>query len=142
MKLLNELVVFVYYLCIIILTIILISLIFGIIVKRILLESNHKTKYYYLELIVVWGILIIISIYVKYNFSQYSKNTIKIYVEKHDSDYKDLLDLSEQIDKLSKFDIVIIVGFLIVYFNSYQHTQKEKLNLLNEDIELFIDFFM
>ena len=142
MKLLNEFIIFVYYACIIILTIVLLSYIFGIVIGRVLLDSNHKTRFYYLELIIVWGILIILSIYFKYNFNAYSKKTIKIYVEKNDTDYKDYADLSDQLDKLSKFDIVIIVGFLIVYFNSIQHTQEKKLNLLNEDIGIFTDLFI
>jgi hypothetical protein len=142
MRLLNEFIVFVYYSCIIILTIILLSYIFGIVIGRILSESNHKTKYYYLELIGVWVILIFISIYIKHYFNEYGKKTIKIYVEKHDSDYKDWSDKSDQIEQLGKFDIVIIVGFIIVYFYSYQHTQEEKLGLLNEDIGFFTDLFV
>lgn len=142
MKLLNEFIIFVYYACIVVLTIILLSYIFGIVIGRVLLSSNDKTKYYYLELIVVWGILIIISIYFKYNFNTYSKKTIIVYMEKHDSDHKDSPDLSEQIDKLVKFDIIIIVGFFIVFLNSFQHTHKEKLTFLNEDIGFFTDLFI
>ena len=142
MKLINEFIVFVYYFCVILFTITFLSYIFGIVVGRILLESNINTRYYYLELITVWGILIIFSFYFKFNFNKYSKKTITTYVEKHDNDYKDYDDLSEQIEKFSKFDIVIIVGFLIVYFNSYQHTQNEKLKLLNEDIGFFSDLFV
>ena len=142
MNLLNEFIVFIYYTCIVILTIILISYIFGIVVKRILLESNHKTRYYYLEFITVWVILIIVSVYLKYNFKTYSKKTITTYVEKHDNDYIDYIDLSEQIDKLEKFDVIIIVGFLIVFLNSFHHTQTEKLNLLNEDIGFFSELFI
>lgn len=141
MKLINQFMVFIYYSCIILLTILFLSYIFGIVIGRILFESN-KTRYYYLELIVVWSILIIFSFYFKYNFNSYSKKTIVTYVEKHDNDYKDYGDLSDQIEKLSKFDIVFIVGFLIVYFNSYQHTQKEKIKLLNEDIGFFTDLFI
>lgn len=142
MKLINEFIVFVYYFCVILFTITFLSYIFGIVVGRILLESNINTRYYYLELISVWGILIIFSFYFKFNFNKYSKKTITTYVEKHDNDYKDYDDLSDQIEKFSKFDIVIIVGFLIVYFNSYQHTQNEKLKLLNEDIGFFSDLFV
>lgn len=142
MKLINEFIVFVYYFCVILFTITFLSYIFGIVVGRILLESNINTRYYYLELISVWGILIIFSFYFKINFNKYSKKTITTYVEKHDNDYKDYDDLSDQIEKFSKFDIVIIVGFLIVYFNSYQHTQNEKLKLLNEDIGFFSDLFV
>ena len=142
MKLINEFIVFVYYFCVILFTITFLSYIFGIVVGRILLESNINTRYYYLELITVWGILIIFSFYFKFNFNKYSKKTITTYVEKHDNDYKNYDDLSDQIEKFSKFDIVIIVGFLIVYFNSYQHTQTEKLKLLNEDIGFFSDLFV
>lgn len=142
MKLLNEYIVFIYYTCIVIITIIFLSYLFGIVIGRILLGSNHKTRYYYLELITVWGILITVSLYLKHNFKIYSKNTITTYVEKHDNDYIDYADLSNQIDKLEKFDIIIIVGFLIVFFNSFHHTYKEKLGLLNEDIGFFTDLFI
>lgn len=142
MELINKFVVFIYYSCIILFTITFLSYIFGIVIGRILLETNNRTRYYYLELIAVWGILLIFSFYFKYNFNKYSKKTITIYVEKHDKDYRDYDDLSEQIEKFSKFDIIIIVGFLIVYFNSNQHAQNEKLKLLNEDIGFFTDLFV
>ena len=142
MKLINEFVIFVYYTCIILITVTFLSWIFSVVIGRILLESNHKTRFYYCELIMVWMILLFFSFYFKYNLNNYSKNTIKTYVEKYDDDYKDYNDLSDQIEKFIKFDIVIIVGFLIVYFNSYQHTQSEKIKLLNEDISFFTDIFI
>jgi hypothetical protein len=142
MKLTNKFIVFVYYTCVILITVTFLSWIFGIIIGRILLEPNHKTRYYYIELIMVWGILLIFSFYIKYNFNNYTKKTILTYVEKHDNDYKDYNDLSDQIEKFTKFDIVIIIGFLLVYFNSYQHTQTEKFKLLNEDIGFFTDMFI
>lgn len=142
MKLLNEFIIFIYYLSIILLTIILLSFIFGIVMSRVLTESNHKTKFYYLELISVWIILITLSVYIKYNFRIYSKKTITIYVEKNDNDYNNFNDLVEQIDEFAKFDIIIIVGFIIVFLNSYQHSQNEKIKLLNEDLGFFIDLFV
>lgn len=144
MKFHNKIIIFIYYFSIIILTIILLSFVFGIVTKRLFLESNAhtNTKYYYLELVIVWLILIMLSAHIKYNFSQYSRKTINIYMEKNDHDYLNNDDLTNQINALVKFDLTIIVGFLIVFINSHQHTHKEKLNLLNEDIGLFSDLFI
>ena len=142
MKILNKFIIFIYYFCVIILTVILLSYIFGIVVGRIFFESNHKTKYYYLELITVWGILLIVSIYIKFNFNTYGKKNITVYMEKNDTNYIDYNDLSDQINELEKFDIIIIIGFLIVFFNSFHHSQTKKLSLLNEDIGFLFDLFI
>ena len=140
MRTINKILIFIYYTCIIILTVILLSFIFKIVIGRLLTNSNipSRTTYYYLELITVWGILITISLYIKYNISQYSKSTITTLVEKN-GENKSYFDLYTDVEELASFDIIIIVGFLIVFLNSYQHTYTEKMSLLNEDIGLFSD---
>ena len=141
MKIINQIFIFIYYVCVIVLTITLLSGIFNIVIGRLLTKSDSKTKYYYIELISVWVILIAVSSYIKYNISSYSKKTITTLVKKNGEE-KNYNDLYVDFEQLEKFDVIIIVGFLVVFLNSGLHTMTEKMSLLNEDIGLFSDIFI
>ena len=127
--------IFIYYFCIIILTMILFRFVFRVVTNRLLDSNSSKTKYYYLEIIGIWIILLIGMIYIKYNLNQFSKKNITKYVES-----KELLKSYDEyyleIDDLVKFDTIIIIGFIIIFFSSLHNSFKEKLKLLNEDLAI------
>ena len=140
MKIQNKLLVFVYFFCIIVITMILFSFIFNVITKRLFGSGPFKTKIYYLEMFGVWLILAYIMFNIRTNINNYSIKEITKYVktngETDDYDY-----LYDEIDELGKFALVLIIGLFIIFVGSQQHTYKDKLKLLNEDIALIGESF-
>lgn len=149
MKTINKIGIFVYYLCVILITILLVSFVFDIVIRRLVVSEEAKQnsmlkthpKYFYFELIVVWVLLFILSIYAKYQLNEWSKKKVTTFVEKN-GENKNYSDLYKEVEYLAKVDIIIIVGFLIVMFGSNSHSVGEKMALINEDIGLFADTFI
>lgn len=150
MKIINKIFIFIYYVCVILITLVLMSFVFDIVIRRLALpnmynstntDSNTKSIYFYMELVGIWVGLICLTIWIKYNINQWSKKKITALVEKNGETLK-YDDLYSEVDHLVKIDIVVIVGFLIVVFNSNSYTIKEKITLLNEDIGLFVETFI
>ena len=140
MKLYNELLVFVYFFCIIVISMILFSFIFNIITKRLFVQNPVKSKLYYLEIFGIWLILVYVMFNIITNVNKYSKKEITKYV-KSNGEINDYDYLYNEIDELGKFSMVLIIGFFIIFIGSQQHTFKEKLKLLNEDIGLIAETF-
>ena len=140
MKLYNELLVFVYFFCIIVISMILFSFIFNIITKRLFVQNPVKSKLYYLEIFGIWLILVYVMFNIRTNVNKYSKKEITKYV-KSNGEMDDYDYLYNEIDELGKFSMVLIIGFFIIFIGSQQHTFKEKLKLLNEDIGLIAETF-
>ena len=140
MKTQNKLLVFIYFFCIIVITMILFSFIFNIITKRLLGSSPIKTKFYYLEMFGVWLILAYIMFNIRTNINNYSKKEITKYV-KSNGETGDYNYLYNEIDELGKFALVLIIGLFIIFVGSQQHTYKEKLKLFNEDIAIIAESF-
>lgn len=140
MKLYNELLVFVYFFCIIVISMILFSFIFNIITKRLFVQNPVKSKLYYLEIFGIWLILVYVMFNIRTNVNKYSKKEITKYV-KSNGEINDYDYLYNEIDELGKFSMVLIIGFFIIFIGSQQHTFKEKLKLLNEDIGLIAETF-
>ncbi len=137
MKLKNKILIFVYNFVVIILTFIMFSFVFNIITNRIIKNnySNDNTKIFYLEIFAVWLILISITFYAKYNLSLYSKKKLtEISILNGEIDDYDTLYF--KINELEKFNIIIIVGFIVVFIGSHQHNWKDKLALFNEDLSI------
>lgn len=124
---------------------ILFSFVFNIITKRLFGTSPNKTKLYYLEMFGVWLILAYVMFNIRTNINNYSKKEITKYVKSNgdpnDYDY-DYDYLYNQIDELGKFSLVLIIGLFIIFVGSQQHTFKEKLKLLNEDIAIIGETFV
>ncbi len=72
---------------------------------------------------------------IRTNFNQFSKKNLTHYISSN-GENGEYSDIYSQIDEMEKFDLVIIIGFIIIFFGSQQHTYTEKLSLLNEDIGL------
>lgn len=147
MKTINKIFIFIYYLSVILITLVLMSFVFDIVIRRLVVantdtNTNTKSKYFYVELVFVWICLFGLSMLEKYYINQWSKKTITTLVEKNEDKIFKYEDLYLEVEHLVKIDIVIIVGFLIVIFNSNSHTVKEKMTLLNEDFGLFADTFI
>lgn len=140
MKIEHEILIFVYFLCIIIITMILFSFVFNIITKRLFGNYPTKTKIYYLEIFSIWLILAFVMFNIRTNINRYSKKEITNYV-KSNGENQEYPDLYKEIDEMEKFDLVIIVGFFIIFIGSQQHSYNEKLSLLNEDIGVFSEAF-
>ena len=140
MKVQNKILVFVYFFCIIVVTMLLFSFIFNIITKRLFGTSPIKTKFYYLEMFGVWLILAYIMFNIRTNINNYSKKEITKYV-KSNGETDDYNYLYDEIDELGKFVLVLIIGLFIIFVGSQQHTYKEKLKLLNEDIAIIAESF-
>jgi uncharacterized membrane protein YjgN (DUF898 family) len=138
MKIQNKLFIFVCFFCIIIITMILFSFVFNVITKRLFGTNPIKTKLYYLEMFGTWLILAYIMFNIRTNVNEYSKKEMTKYVKSNGEtdDY-----LYDEIDELGKFALVLIIGFFIIFIGSRQHTYKEKLGLLNEDIAIIADSF-
>lgn len=138
MKIYHELIIFCYYLCLIFLTIILFSFIFNIITKRLFGNNPNKTKLYYLEIFLLWIIMAYLIFYSKMYFNEYNKSKITNFI-KYNSENESYDDVHNQINNLEKFDIVVILGLVIIFICSQQHTFNEKLLLLNEDISILAE---
>jgi hypothetical protein len=138
MKFENKILIFVYNLIVIVLTFILFSFVFNIIINRIIKDNNQNTRIFYLEIFVTWLILILITFYAKHNLSSYSKKKLTE-IAKSNGEIDDYDTLYSKIDELEKFDVIIIVGFIVVFVGSYQHSWKEKLSLFNEDLGIMAE---
>lgn len=135
MKIYYELIIFVYYLCVIFLTVILFSFAFNTVTKRLFGNNPDKTKLYYFEIFLIWVLVTGLIFNLKINFNKYNKKKITEYIKSNNENriYDDIYD---EINNLEKFDIVLILGLVIIFVSSHHHTYKEKLRLLNEDIGL------
>lgn len=117
---------------------ILFSFVFNIITKRLFGTNPIKTKLYYLEMFGTWLILTYIMFNVRINVNEYSKKEMTKYV-KSNGETEDYDYIYYEIDELGKFALVLIIGFFIIFIGSQQHTFKEKLGLLNEDIAIIAE---
>lgn len=133
MKIEHQFLIFVYYLCIIVITMTLFSFVFNTITTRLFGNYPHKTKIYYMEIFGIWLILVYVMFNVKTNMNLVSKKKLTNYISSN-GETGEYSDIYSQIDEMEKFDMLIIIGFIIIFFCSQQHTYKEKLSLLNEDI--------
>lgn len=140
MKTQHKLLIFVYFFCIIVITMVLFSFVFNIITKRLFGSTPIKTKLYYLEIFGIWLILAYILFNIRTNVNKYSKKELTKYV-KLNEELDNYDDLYNEIDELEKFDMIMIVGFFMIFIGSQQHTYKEKLTLLNEDIGIIGEAF-
>jgi uncharacterized membrane protein len=140
MKFENKILIFTYNLIVIVLTFILFSFVFNIVINRIIKynNQNENTRIFYLEIFVAWLILILLTFYLKHNISSYSKKKLTE-IAKSNGEIDDYDTLYSKIDELEKFDIIIIVGFIVVFVGSYQHSWKEKLSLFNEDLGIMAE---
>ncbi len=146
MKTINKIFIFVYYICVIIITLALISFASDIVIRRLVIantdtETNTKSKYFYTELVFVWIGLIFASIWARHHINTWSKNTITTLVEKN-GETSPRNELYAEVDHLVRINIIIIVGFLIVLFGSSTHSFREKMMLMNEDFGLFAETFI
>lgn len=133
MKIEHQFLIFVYYLCIIVITMVLFSFVFNTITTRLFGDYPNKTKIYYMEIFGIWIIFVYVMFNVRTNVNLVSKKKLTNYMSSN-GETGEYSDIYSQIDKMEKFDMLIIIGFIIIFFGSQQHTYKEKLSLLNEDI--------
>lgn len=133
MKTEHQLLIFVYFLCIILITMVLFSFVFGTVTTRLFGDYPKKTKIYYAEFFGIWLILMYLMINVRTSVNAVSKKHLAYYMSLN-GEIGEYSDIYSKIDELEKFDMLIIIGFIIIFFGSQQHTYKEKLSLLNEDI--------
>lgn len=138
MQLHYELIIFGYFLCLIFLTMILFSFIFNIITKRLFGTNPYKTKLYYFEMFLIWITMTSLMFYYKSNFNKHNKKKITEYIKfnQENSMYEDIY---EEINNIEKFDIIVILGFIIIFVGSRHHSFNEKLSLLNEDIGIIAE---
>lgn len=139
MKTEHEFLIFVYYLCIILITMILFSFIFNIITSRLFGDYPKKTKIYYMEFFGIWLILMYLMINFRKKINTESKKHLTDYVRSN-GEIGEYSYIYSQIDELEKFNMLIIIGFIVIFIGSQQHTYREKLLLLNEDIGVFGEF--
>ncbi len=135
MKIQYEFIAFIYFFCVIVISIILFSFVFNIITKRLFGTNPYKTKIYYLEIFGIWLTMAFIMFNIRTNLNKYSKKHFTKYM-KSNGENEEYTNLYNQIDELEKFDMIVIIGFFIIFVGSNQHTYNEKLTLLNEDIGL------
>lgn len=141
MKTKHKIIIFVYFSCVIVITMLLFSFVFNTITKRLFGNYPTKTKIYYLEIFLIWLILAYCMYNLRTNVNHYSKNELTNYIEKDGEDESNHIDLYKEIDEFEKFDMIIIIGFFAIFIGSTQHTYKEKLSLLNEDIGIISEAF-
>jgi hypothetical protein len=134
----HELMIFGYYLCLIFLSMIFFSFVFNTVTKRLFGVNPNKTKLYYFEMFLIWAILAALMFYHKYNINEYNKKKISDYV-KFDGENSSYDDIQNEINNIEKFDIVVILGFIIIFSFSQHHSFNEKLKLLNEDIGIMAE---
>lgn len=143
MEIYLELLIFIYYLCVIFLTMILFSFIFNVISNRLFGKNPNKTKLYYFEIFCIWLVLACIIFFYKKNINDYNKKKFTEYIKtknNYDENYS-IDNLHNEIDNLEKFDIIVILGFVIMFIGSQHHTFNEKLSLFNEDINMVAEMF-
>ena len=136
MKTEHKVLIFVYYFCIIIIMMLLFTFIFNNIIYRLFGDNSYKTNHYHIKIFGIWLILVLIMLYIKYNTNKYSKKKLTQYIKIHSDDNKEYDTLYKEIDEIGKFDVIIIIGFIIIFLNSYQHNFKENLKLFNEDLSI------
>lgn len=142
MKTKHKIIIFVYFSCVIVITMLLFSFVFNTITKRLFENYPTKTRIYYLEIFLIWLILAYCMYNLRTNVNHYSKNELTNYIEKDgEEDESNHIDLYKEIDEFEKFDMIIIIGFFAIFIGSTQHTYKEKLSLLNEDIGIISEAF-
>lgn len=132
--------IFVYFFAIIVITMLLFSFIFSIITKRLFGNYPKKTKIYYLELFSIWLILVYLLFNIRTRINKFSKKHLSDYVIKN-GENGEYNEIYMQIDEMEKFNMIIIIGFFIIFISSQQHSYKEKLSLFNEDIEIIAEAF-
>ena len=135
MKTKHQIFIFVYFLCVIMMTMVLFSYVLNTITTRLFGSYPKKTKIYYMEIFGIWSILVYLMFNLRTNVNSISKKHLAHYV-KTNGENDEYSDIYSQINELEKFDVLIIVGFIIIFFGSQQHTYKEKLSLLIEDIRI------
>jgi uncharacterized membrane protein len=116
------------------------SFVFNTITTRLFGNYPKKTKIYYIEIFFIWLVLAYLMFNFRTNVNFISKKHLTHYV-KTNGETGEYFDIYSQIDELEKFDVLIIVGFIIIFIGSQQHTYKEKLSLLNEDIGIMGEAF-
>lgn len=140
MKINNHLLIFVYFSCLIMLSIILFSLMFNNITKELLGNFPVKNKIYYWEIFLIWIILVYIIFNIKNYVNYYGKNNIKKYIMSNEKNIG-LEYIDNEIDEIMKFDILIISGFIAIFLSSKYNNYNEKLTALNEDIGIISEVF-
>lgn len=140
MKITHQLIINTYFLCVIIITMVLFSLAFNTITERLFGNYPTKTKMYYLEIFGIWLILVCVAFNIKININRYGKDKITHYIKENGEIEKNDV-LYKQIDEIEKMDLIIIIGFFAIFIGSQQHSYKEKLSLLNEDIGIVTEIF-
>lgn len=140
MKITHQLIINVYFLCVIIITMVLFSFAFNTITKRLFGNYPTKTKMYYLEIFGIWLILVCVAFNIKININHYGKDKITHYIKENGEIEKNDV-LYKQIDEIEKMDLIIIIGFFAIFIGSQRHSYKEKLSLLNEDIGIVSEIF-
>ena len=133
MKIEHQIIVFVYFLCVIVITMLLFTFVFNIITTRLFGDYPKKTKIYYMEIFGIWLVLVYLMFNVKTNLNIIGKKKLTHYVSSN-GETGEYNVIYSQIDNMEKIDMLIIIGFIMIFFGSQQHTYKEKLSLLNEDI--------
>jgi hypothetical protein len=119
---------------------VLFSLAFNTITERLFGNYPTKTKMYYLEIFGIWLILVCVAFNIKININRYGKDKITHYIKENGEIEKNDV-LYKQIDEIEKMDLIIIIGFFAIFIGSQQHSYKEKLSLLNEDIGIVTEIF-
>jgi len=133
MQLHHELMIFGYFLCLTFLTMILFSFVFNTITKRLFGTDPTKTKLYYFEMFLIWALMACLMFYHKANINEYNKKKITEHM-KSNGENDTYENVHNEINNIEKFDIVVILGFIIIFIGSQHHSFNEKLSLLNEDI--------
>lgn len=140
MKTEHKFLIFVYFLCVILITMTLFSFILNTVVRRLLGDYPRQTKIYYLEYFGIWLVIVYIMFNLRTNFNNFSKKKLTNYVSSN-GEIGEYDEIYSQIDEMEKFNGLLIVGFVVIFFSSHQHTYKEKLSLLNEDIGIISEAF-
>lgn len=109
------------------------SFVFNTITTRLFGNYPNKTKIYYMEIFGIWLVLVYLMFNLRTNVNVISKKNLTHYMSSN-GETGEYSDIYSQIDEMEKFDMLIIIGFIIIFFGSQHHTYKEKLSLLNEDI--------
>lgn len=73
MKIKHQILIFVYFLCVIVITMTLFSFVLNTVITRIFGNYPEKTKMYYLEIFGIWLIMAFIILYLRTNFNIFSK---------------------------------------------------------------------
>lgn len=138
MKTKHQLLIFVYFMCTMLITMLLFTLSFNTIGTRLFGNYPKKTKMYYLEMFGIWLILAYVIFNIRTGINHIGKKKLTTYLSSN-GEIGEYNVIYSQIDSMEKFDMLLIIGFVIIFIGSQQHTWKEKLTLLNEDIGVIGD---